>query len=254
MINRTSGAVEIKFRMTLQYLGTNYSGWQIQPSRPTVQETVSNTLSHLAGYRISVTGAGRTDAGVHALQQVAHFCFPEKDSIPDLKKALNALLPWDIRVTDLVEAPHDFHARKSAVRKRYEYHLFLGEVLPPFLHNRALHLPTGFKKKPAAEAAGELIGTHDFSTFTGAGSPVLNKVRTITKSQFIKKKGELLVYRIEADGFLLHMVRNIVGTLIEVGRGKIDPSLIPSIIGSLDRNQAGPTAPPHGLFLTRIWY
>jgi len=240
--------------MEIQYQGTNYSGWQIQPYQTSVQESVSNALSQLAGIRISVTGAGRTDSGVHALQQVAHFYFPEKESIPDLKKALNAVLPWDIRVTSVTEAPPDFHARKWAVKKRYEYHFYTGEVFPPFLHNLALHLNPGFDPGPAAEAAALLIGTHDFSAFTGSGTSIVDKVRTVNESRFINGKDDLLIYRIEANGFLLHMVRNIVGTLMEVGRGRIEPSSIPSILSSLDRAQAGPTAPPHGLYLARIWY
>ena len=242
-----------KYRIELQYMGTNYSGWQIQPYQTTIQETLSNGLSHLAGKRIRVTGASRTDSGVHALQQVAHFEFPEKDSIPDLQKSLNAVLPWDIRVTSISEAEPGFHARKWATRKRYEYHFYTGEVFPPFLHNLALHLSPGFDENAASEAASSLVGTHDFTSFTGSGTSVIDKVRTVSVSRF-KPKGDQLIYRIEANGFLLHMVRNIVGTLMEAGRGKISPGAIPSILESLDRSKAGPTAPPHGLFLAKIWY
>ena len=242
-----------KYRMDLQYQGTGYSGWQIQPYQTTVQESLSNALSHLAGNRISVTGAGRTDSGVHALQQVAHFYFPEKESVPDLKKALNAILPWDIRITSIKKADPDFHARKWALKKRYEYHFYNGEVFPPFLHNLAVHLYPDFKREHAEEAASFLVGTHDFTSFTGAGTSIVDKVRSVSVSDF-RKKGNMLIYRIEANGFLFHMVRNIVGTLMEAGRGKIEPSAIPSIIAALDRGEAGPTAPPHGLYLTRIWY
>lgn len=239
--------------MELQYKGSGYCGWQIQPHQTTVQETVSNALSHLACNRISITGASRTDSGVHALQQVAHFYFPKKKSVPDLKKALNAILPWDIRVTSVAEVSSDFHARKWALKKRYEYHFYTGEVFPPFLHNLALHLHSGFELKPAAEAAAVLVGTHDFSAFTGSGTSVVDKVRSVTISRF-RRRGSILIYRIEANGFLFHMVRNIVGTIIEAGHGKIKPSAIPSIINSLDRGQAGPTAPPQGLYLAKIWY
>jgi tRNA pseudouridine38-40 synthase len=242
-----------KYRIDLQYKGTGYSGWQIQPYQTTVQETLSNAISQLAGRRISVTGAGRTDSGVHALQQVAHFYFPEKDSVPDLKKALNAILPWDIRVTAVTEVAPDFHARKWALKKRYEYHFYTGEVFPPFLHNLALHLYPGFKQDTAEEAAAFLVGTHDFSAFTGAGTSIEDKVRSVSVSEF-RHKDNMLIYRIESNGFLFHMVRNIVGTLMEVGRGKIEPSAIPEIIASLDRGEAGPTAPPQGLYLARIWY
>ncbi len=242
-----------KFSMELQYKGTGYCGWQIQPYQTTVQETVSNALSQLAGSRISVTGAGRTDSGVHALHQVAHFYFPEKESVPDLKKALNAILPWDIRITSISKVSPDFHARKWAIKKRYEYHFYTGEVFPPFLHDLALHLYSGFDLDLAAEAASSLIGTHDFSAFTSSGTSIIDKVRSVSVSRF-KQKRNMLIYRIEANGFLFHMVRNIVGTLMEVGRGKIEPSMISSIISSLDRNQAGPTAPPHGLYLAKIWY
>lgn len=253
MNDDSSRTREKKFKIELQYKGTNYCGWQIQPYQTTIQEAVSNALSQLAGARISVTGSGRTDSGVHALNQVAHFRFPDKDSVPDLKKALNAILPWDIRVTSISEVSPDFHARKWATKKRYEYHFYAGEVFPPFLHNLALHLFQGFDEDAAAEAAAALIGTHDFSAFTGSGTSVVDKVRTVSVSRFIRK-GDLLIYRIEANGFLLHMVRNIVGTLMDTGRGKLSPSMIPGILGSLDRTQAGPTAPPHGLYLARIWY
>ncbi|MFH1964809.1 MAG: tRNA pseudouridine(38-40) synthase TruA [Acidobacteriota bacterium] len=249
----TTSTVIKKYRMELQYKGTGYCGWQIQPHQTTVQEAVSNALSHLAGNRISITGASRTDSGVHALQQVAHFYFPEKKSVPDLKKALNAILPWDIRVTSIAEVSSDFHARKWALRKRYEYHFYTGEVFPPFLHDLALHLHSGFELKPAAEAAAVLVGTHDFSAFTGSGTSIVDKVRSVSISRF-RQRGSILIYRIESNGFMFHMVRNIVGTLIEAGRGKIKPSTIPSIINSLDRGQAGPTAPPQGLYLAKIWY
>ncbi len=253
MVQINTSPEEKKYKIELQYQGTNYRGWQIQPHQVTIQETVSNALSRLAGIRIPVTGAGRTDSGVHAIQQVAHFHFPDKESVPDLKRALNAVLPWDIRVVDLAEVPGSFHARKSALKKRYDYRFYTGEVFPPFLHNLALHLNHGFRLKPAEKAASYLDGTHDFSAFTGAGSSVEDRVRTVSFSGFIKK-GSDLTYRIEANGFLLYMVRNIVGTLIDVGCGRIEASDIPSILASLDRNQAGPTAPPQGLYLARIWY
>ena len=253
MNENTTNTDNKKYRMDLQYKGTGYSGWQIQPYQSTVQEVVSNALSKLASSRISVTGAGRTDSGVHALQQVAHFHFPEKESVPNLKKALNAVLPWDIRVTSVEEVSSEFHARKWALRKRYEYHFYTGEVFPPFLHDLALHIHSGFKLEPAAEAAAQLVGTHNFSAFSGSGTAIVDKVRSVSVSRF-RQRGNILIYRIEANGFLFHMVRNIVGTLLEAGRGKTKPSMMSTIINSLDRGQAGPTAPPQGLYLAKIWY
>jgi len=242
-----------KFKAVIQYSGTRYHGWQIQKRGRTVQGVISETLTRLAGRPIAVVGASRTDAGVHALGQVAHFHFPVRDSIPDLRRTLNALLPWDIRIRSLRPASRHFHARKDAIRKRYAYWIYTGDVLPPFLYWRCLHSPglKGFESM--AEASLQFVGTHDFSSFAASSTQVKYKVRTVFRSALVRK-GNLWVYRVEADGFLHHMVRNIVGTLLEIGKGKLDQTRIAEILEARDRSRAGPTARAEGLVLTRIWY
>ncbi|MFZ0426982.1 MAG: tRNA pseudouridine(38-40) synthase TruA [Acidobacteriota bacterium] len=242
-----------KYRAIIQYAGTRYAGWQIQKNALTVQGVLRETLSRLAGYPVTVVGSGRTDSGVHALGQVAHFFFPEKESIPDLRRALNALLPWDIRVIRLAPAAPGFHAQKQALKKRYEYRILTAAVLPPFLHARVHHLPLRLDFDALQEGAALLRGRHDFSSFTAAASRVRSHTRTVLLSDF-RRKGHRLVYRIEADGFLHHMVRNIVGTLIEVGLGKRRPQDLPALLEARDRTLAGPTAPADGLYLVRVWY
>jgi tRNA pseudouridine38-40 synthase len=242
-----------KYRMVLQYAGTGYAGWQIQPNARTVQGVLREVLSRLAGHPVSVVGAGRTDAGVHALGQVAHFLFPDRESIPDLRRALNALLPWDIRVMRLSRATAAFHAQRHAHKKRYEYRILTAEVVPPFQHARVCHLPVPLDFEAMQTAATQLRGRHDFASFTAAASRVRSHTRTVFLSEF-HRRGRNLLYRVEADGFLHHMVRNIAGTLIEVGLGKRRPEDLPSLLQARDRRQAGPTAPPEGLYLVRIWY
>lgn len=242
-----------RYRVTLQYLGTRYHGWQIQSGRLTVQEVLQERLSRLAGSSVKVAGASRTDSGVHALGQVAHFDFPTKPSIPDLKRTLNAVLPWDIRVIELSKVPTSFHAQRSALRKRYHYRIFRDEVLPPFEHNLALHHPASLDCDAVDEAVRMLRGTHDFSGFAAASTTVKNRVRTVFEAQ-LWAESEILSFGIEADGFLHHMIRNIVGTLLQIGTGKRSPGNISEIIEARDRAMAGPTAPAHGLYLVHIWY
>jgi tRNA pseudouridine38-40 synthase len=243
----------IKYRITLQYLGTRYHGWQIQRRQITVQEVVKEALTRLAGEPVTPAGASRTDAGVHALGQVAHFYFPPRKTIADLRKALNAILPRDIRVVRLERVASDFHAQKNALRKRYDYQIYNGPVLPPFLYGRVCHIihPLDFERMQSS--AELLLGTRDFSGFAASTTTTENRVRHVSYSE-IRKHGRKLRYRVEADGFLHHMVRNIAGTLLEIGLHKRSPSDINRIIASGDRTIAGATAPPEGLYLVRIWY
>ncbi len=252
-MNTDTDRREGKYRADLQYVGTRYAGWQIQRDARTVQGELREKLSRLAGHSVTVVGASRTDSGVHALGQVVHFFFPQKESIPDLRRALNALLPWDIRVMRLVEVDRAFHAQKHAVKKRYEYRISTADVAPPFLHNRVCHLPAALDLRSMQEAATILQGRHDFSSFAAAASRVRSHIRTVILSEF-HRRGHTLLYRVEADGFLHHMVRNFVGTLIEVGLGKRRAADLPSLIQTRDRRLAGPTAPAEGLYLVRIWY
>lgn len=242
-----------KYKATIQYVGTRFAGWQIQKNRVTVQGVVRDALTRLAGAPVTVVGAGRTDSGVHALGQVAHFFFPDKESIPDLAKTINAILPWEIRVVRLQRVPLWFHAQKDAIRKHYAYRIYTGKVLPPFLYRQALHIPQKLDLKAMQEAAALLLGCHDFTGLAAASTSVKNKVRTIRRST-VSKRGGHITYRVEAEGFLHHMVRNIVGTLLEVGQGKRPAADIISILDSKDRRIAGPTAPADGLYLVRIWY
>lgn len=242
-----------KYKATIQYVGTRFAGWQIQKNRVTVQGVIRDALTRLAGAPVTVVGAGRTDSGVHALGQVAHFFFPDKESIPDLAKTINAVLPWEIRVVRLQRVPLWFHAQKDAIRKHYAYRIYTGKVLPPFLHRQAVHIPQKLDLKAMQEAASLLLGCHDFTGFAAASTSVKNKVRTVQRST-ISRRGCHWTYRVEAPGFLHHMVRNIVGTLLEVGQGKRPPGDITSILAAKDRKMAGPTAPAEGLYLVRIWY
>ena len=242
-----------KYRAAIQYVGTRYHGWQIQRKGPTIQGVLNEILSRLAGQEINAVGASRTDAGVHALGQVAHFLFPEKDTIPDLRKALNALLPWDIRIKLVKPVNQKFHAQKDAVRKRYTYQIYIGEVLPPFLYKRAHHVPRLKRFPEMAEAARVIEGKHDFTGFAASTTTVKNNVRTIYYSR-LTQNGNILTYSVEANGFLHHMIRNIVGTLLVIGDGKAEPGFMEKILEAKDRNLAGPTAKPHGLVLKRIWY
>lgn len=242
-----------KYRMVLQYVGTRYAGWQVQKNRKTIQGTLQEALRALGGENTSVVGAGRTDAGVHALGQVAHFRL-QKNLAPNyLLRALNGILPWDICVMRVQGAAPEFHAQQDALRKRYEYRIYNGRVLPPFLHGCVYHCVAPLDVGAMAKAAGLLPGAHDFSGFAASSSRAQNKLRTVFLSQ-LQKRGHDIRYRIEADGLLHHMVRNIVGTLLQVGRGKRPPEDVLSILESRDRRNAGPTAPGHGLYLVRIWY
>jgi tRNA pseudouridine38-40 synthase len=253
IVKNDAASAEKKYRAILQYVGTRYAGWQIQRNALTVQGVVREVLSRLAGHPVTVVGASRTDSGVHALGQVAHFFFPRKESIPDLRRALNALLPWDIRVMRLGPVALRFHAQKHAVRKRYEYRISTTDVVPPFLHARVCHLPASLDFEAMQTAAVLLQGRHDFSSFAAAASRVRSHTRTVFLSEF-RRRGHNLIYRVEADGFLHHMVRNFAGTLIEVGLGKRRPGDLPALLEARDRKLAGPTAPPEGLYLVKIWY
>ncbi|MFQ5740345.1 MAG: tRNA pseudouridine(38-40) synthase TruA [Acidobacteriota bacterium] len=242
-----------KYKMLLHYRGTRYSGWQIQKDRPTIQGILQEAIQQVAGERASVVGAGRTDSGVHARGQVAHFRLGGEIPAPALRGQLNGVLPWDIRVIRLAPAAATFHAQRDAIKKRYEYRIYNGPVLSPFLHNLALQVRRKMDVEAIQEAAGLLCGEHDFSAFAASGSRVKSRTRTTMLSR-IRSRGLHLCYQIEADGFLHHMVRNIVGTLLEVGTGRRSVDEITTILKSQDRRNAGPTAPPHGLYMMRVYY
>ncbi|MFQ5929371.1 MAG: tRNA pseudouridine(38-40) synthase TruA [Acidobacteriota bacterium] len=242
-----------KYKVFLQYAGTRYAGWQIQKNQKTVQGKLRDALYKLSGEVVSVVGSGRTDSGVHATEQVAHFILSEEIPREKLFRALNGILPWDIRVTRIHLAPRNFHAQKDALKKRYEYRICSGPALPPFLHGYVYHFPRPLDVKAMQEAAQQICGCHDFSAFAAAATKVKDRTRSVFLSR-IRKRAQQITYLVEANGFLHHMVRNIVGTLVEIGLGKRQPNDIVKILDSKDRRMAGPTAPPHGLYLTKVWY
>ncbi len=242
-----------KYRMLLQYLGTRYAGWQVQKGRPTVQQLLQEALEQISGERVSVVGSGRTDSGVHALGQVAHFRLSMPREVPRLEKALNGVLPWDVRVLRLREAPAGFHAQRDARRKRYLYRIHNGPVLPPFLYGRVFHARRPLDAALMQAGAEGIRGRHDFSGFAASRSRVRDKRRTVSLSR-VCQRGHYLDYCIEGDGFLHHMVRNIAGTLLEVGWRRRPPEDVRRILEARDRRLAGPTAAARGLYLARVWY
>jgi tRNA pseudouridine38-40 synthase len=240
-------------RLTLQYDGTGLVGWQRQKQGVSVQGLLEAALGRLAGRPVAVAGAGRTDAGVHALGQVASCRLATALGEAELLRALNALLPPAVRVVEVARAPDDFHARFSARAKTYEYRLFLGPVLPPFERYWVWHVPEALDLAAMRRAARPLVGRHDFAAFRGAGGAARDSVRTIHSLHIVGAPPRVAV-RVRADGFLRHMVRAIVGTLVDVGRGRRTAASVAEALASRDRARAGPTAPPQGLFLVAVEY
>lgn len=255
--------------LRLAYDGTGYVGWQRQARGPSIQAMVEEALSKLAGARVAVIGAGRTDAGVHALAQVASAEVSIALDPATIRRALNALLPSDIRALDVTDVPDGFNARYAARSKTYRYWIATGEVTSPFLHRYAWHIPHPLDVAAMAAAARLVEGRHDFAAFQSVGSSVKTTVRTILVSTlrrpgapaqpdvFSVREGDadrtdLLAYEITGDGFLRHMVRAIVGTLVEIGSGRRRVEWLAETLGSRERARAGPTAPAHGLFLVGV--
>ena len=247
------------FKLTLAYDGTDFYGWQVQPQHATVQGELANAIERITCERVLPQGSGRTDAGVHALAQVASFCLQSPIPPENLLVALNHTLPPAIRAISVEEATAEFHARHSAKAKSYEYRIFRAGICPPFLARYVHHHPYPLDEQPLAAAAGLVIGEHDFSSFAavdlerGKDLEETNKTRTIYTSDW-RREGDLLIYRVRGNGFLHHMVRNLVGTFLLVGKGSISPEAVPQIIASRSRSAAGPTAPAGGLFLVSVEY
>ncbi len=241
-------------KITVAYDGTDYCGWQVQPGQTTIQGLLQAALERIEGAAVKVHGSGRTDAGVHALAQVASFHLANPIPALNLRKALNRLLPEAIRVLLVEVAAEDFHARYSARAKTYEYRIWRQEVCPPLVSRYVLPFPYPLDEERMCEAAERLRGTRDFrSLAANDGEATESTVRTIFSST-LARDGERLVYRVRGSGFLRHMVRNAVGTLIEVGRGNFSPGDIDRILETKDRSAAGPTAPGRGLFLVDVEY
>ena len=253
-------------KLTIAYDGTDFSGWQIQPGQPTIQGTLSDILEKLTQRRPVIFAAGRTDAGVHAAGQVVNFKTQSQLSAEDFQRACNALLPPSIRVVGSAEAGPDFHARWNAIAKTYRYRIFRGLVVPPF-HWRYVHhdpYPLDFAAMDAA--ARQFEGEQDFTSFAAStGSEEDDRerttIRTIYRSEMSRcgeqdsvTRGDEWIYIVRGKSFLRYMVRNIVGTLVDVGRGKIMPGDIPALFALRDRSKSGPTVPPQGLCLVEVEY
>ena len=245
-------------KLTVQYDGTEYVGWQRQPEGRSIQGLLEDALKPIEGAAVTVHGAGRTDAGVHALAQIASVRVSTTLETATLARALNAALPPDVRVTGVEDAAEDFHARFSATGKVYQYRIVNGPVVSPFERRFAWHVIPRINLQAVRTASSALIGTHDFSAFQGTGSDVTTSERTIRRLEWSVdgdlSGSELLTLQIEGDGFLRHMVRAIAGTLAEIGLGRWPPSEMAAILTSRTRARAGPTAPAHGLFLARVLY
>lgn len=240
-------------RFTLSYDGTNYSGWQRQTNAVTVQEIVEEALSSICKEKITVVGSGRTDAGVHALGQVVSFRTRCRIPADRLSFALNRLLPSDIVACEGQEAPVDFHARYSAKEKLYRYVIYNNAMPSPFYRLYSWHIPMLLDFEAMIQAAAHFMGTHDFSAFRAAGGAPVDPVRSIYLSEW-RKSGDMLEYQVRGTGFLYHMVRNMVGTMVEIGKKKHPPDAVRAILASKQRSTAGVTAPPQGLYLVRLMY
>jgi len=239
------------FRMTLCYDGTDFKGWQRQPRERTIQGALENALFKLPGLLVTVHGAGRTDAGVHAEGQVANFRVATRLGADDLFRALNALLPDALRILSLRRAPADFHARKSARSKTYRYRILQEPRISPFLVRYVLHWPHRLDLRAMRKAAALFVREADFSAFSS--NRELHPVRKVVLSD-LRKKGDEIVFTIRAGGFLRYMVRTIVGTLLEVGRGKIPPERVEELFRERSRSLSSPTAPAKGLCLVKVDY
>lgn len=240
-------------KITLAYDGTRFVGWQRQADGESIQGLLEDALAKFEGGPVTAHGAGRTDAGVHAVGQVASARVAFTHDPGTLTRALNAYLPPEIRVLAVEDADERFHARFSATSKTYRYQIRNTQVGDPFDRSFVWHLPEPLSLEAMTRAAALLVGTHDFLAFRSVGSEIATSVRTVTRSEWRHREG-LLTYEICGDGFLRHMVRAIVGTLVEIGRGWRQPEEIEALLTGGTRAQAGATAPPHGLFLVSVDY
>ena len=241
-------------KLLIEYEGTNYLGWQVQPKGPTIQGILEERLGLLTGEKTRLFGSGRTDSGVHAIGQVAHFKTESSMETHRMQRALNSLLPPDIVIQKMEEVEESFHARKHSKSKVYEYRILNRDLRSVFHRGYVWHIPQRLDFKEMGKATQYLIGEHDFSSFRSVGSPTRTTVRKVTRAEWKRGHSGLVRFEIEANGFLKQMVRAIIGTLIEVGKGKMSAVEFRRILESKERSKAGPTAPAQGLFLKEVKY
>ena len=255
--------------MTLTYDGSEFHGWQIQPGVPTVQGTLAECIKRLTGEDVLPQGSGRTDAGVHALAQVASVRLESLIPEPNLIIALNDVLPPAVRVSSVEEVDDSFHARHSATAKTYRYRIYRNAICPPFLARYVCHDPYPMDEEAMMRSSEHVVGTHDFTSFAASDPDRsariaesqqnsddlqgISNVRTIHSSQWVRTEEEL-IYTVRGNGFLHHMVRNLVGTFLHVGKGALKVEDVPRILEARDRSAAGPTAPACGLYLVSVEY
>jgi tRNA pseudouridine38-40 synthase len=240
-------------KLVIQYDGTNYHGWQTQSNAPSIQKLIEEELSAIVDHEIVLYGSGRTDAGVHALGQVANFLTGSKLKPDVIKRALNSLLPEDIVIREAEEVDDKFHARYQARSRIYQYYIWNDRTPSPFFRRFSWFVAFGLDLGKMQKAALMFVGRHDFSSFQGADRIETRSIREVSRLDIHKRK-TLIRFTIEANSFLKHMVRNIVGTLVEIGRGKMDIEEFKKVIEAKDRTKAGPAAPAHGLFLREVKY
>ena len=246
-------------KLVVAYDGSEFSGWQVQPDRTTVQATLRSAIGRLTGENVLPQASGRTDAGVHALAQVVTFTSESPMPAENLVTAFNDILPPSIRVYEACEVTKEFHPRKSARAKSYRYRIFRDQICPPFLARYVWHYPYSLDEEAMRSAAPLVTGEHDFTSFAAVdperarGGELRSNVRQIFSSHWAREKDEL-VYTVRGSGFLHHMVRNLVGTFVLVGKGTLEPEDLTRILKARDRAAAGGTAPASGLYLVNVEY
>jgi tRNA pseudouridine38-40 synthase len=251
-------------KLILAYDGAEFAGWQVQPGRATVQGALASSIGRLSGENVLPQGSGRTDAGVHAIAQVASFQTESAIPLDNWMTALNHILPASIRVLEVTEAAPEFHARKSARAKTYRYRIHRGAVCPPFLARYVWHYPYPLEEPAMIAAARLVVGEHDFTSFAAVDPERVERmaaeedvrttnIRTIFSSSWARE-GDELIYTVRGSGFLHHMVRNLVGTFLLMGKGTVRPEDLRRILDARERTAAGPTAPASGLYLVAVEY
>ena len=245
-----------RYKAIIAYDGTNFNGFQKQPNGRTVQDEIEKTLTKMAnGKEITVFGSGRTDAGVHAMGQVIHFDYPEERPLERMRFALDTQSPEDIAVKEVAIVSEYFHARYLVKEKTYQFRVDIGKPRSPFRRHYASYFPYPIDVEKIQRALPDLLGTHDFTSFCASGSSIEDKVRTIYEAKMeVNETGDELLFTFRGNGFLYKMIRILVGTLLKIGNGRLAEDSIPEIIAKKDRNAAGPTAHPEGLYLYEVKY